>query len=410
MDFLKSIFISKSNEDTPESRLALVIPTYENFHLLMCVADLESELFRDCSRGLEGGAFTTATLLNRKRAKLSKGKNDIDALKDFINLKAEAYFAHCFLSKYNLDPSFDNTPALIKSASKERKCLYLHSMVQETLKEILPEFRECTGTLPDMTDYPVRKKTVNDTEQNSNSNSAGTLASESAVTIAENNSPPLHVSVATEGVEREIDKGTGKLYVCHICEYTTTLKTVMNAHVRVCSVESSEGLTSDSIMEVDTARTGSNDLTDYFWNYKSGEFYIDSIFKLMINYEKHGNGLGMYVISKSLLPLLHSLGHSNYSNSIHRFICRVLTSSTPREAILLIWERFFNRTGREGGNIFKDRRIEFRIRILKRLLQNLGPNLNTANIQKTNRVVDVKEKLLRHAKKSFGSHCKDWCT
>ena len=48
------------------------------------------------------------------------------------------------------------------------------------------------------------------------------------------------------------------------------------------------------------------------------------------------------------------------------------------------------------------RRVEFRIRILKRLIGNLGPNLNTANIQKINRVVDLKEKLLLHAKKAFG--------
>ena len=46
------------------------------------------------------------------------------------------------------------------------------------------------------------------------------------------------------------------------------------------------------------------------------------------------------------------------------------------------------------------RRVEFRIRILKRLIGNLGPNLNTANIQKINRVVDLKEKLLLHAKKA----------
>ena len=101
---------------------------------------------------------------------------------------------------------------------------------------------------------------------------------------------------------------------------------------------------------------------DYFWNYKCGEFYVDSLMLLMLNYEKQGHGVGMYIISKLVLPLLHSLGHWNYANSIHRFICRVLTSVTPREGLLMIWERFCNRKGGNGNNIFKDRRLEFRIR------------------------------------------------
>ena len=141
---------------------------------------------------------------------------------------------------------------------------------------------------------------------------------------------------------------------------------------------------------------------DYYYNYKAGEFFIDSIMKLMLNYEKYGNGVGMFIISKLLLPILHALGHSNYSNSIHRFICRVLSSTTPREALKLVWERFSNRSGKVGENIFKDRRVEFRIGILKKLLRNLGPNINTESIKKVNSVIDIKEKLFKHARDVHG--------
>ena len=110
----------------------------------------------------------------------------------------------------------------------------------------------------------------------------------------------------------------------------------------------------------------------------------------------------MFILSKLLLPVLHSLGHSNYSNTIHRFICRVLISTTPQEAQLLIWERFSNRTGRPNGNVFKDRRVEFRIRILKKLLKNLGHNLNSDNIKKVNDIIDIKEELYYHARKVHG--------
>ena len=46
--------LSKSDENTAEGSLAHIIPGHEYFHFLMCVADVESQLFRDCSRGLEG--------------------------------------------------------------------------------------------------------------------------------------------------------------------------------------------------------------------------------------------------------------------------------------------------------------------------------------------------------------------
>ena len=55
----------------------------------MVVADCESTLFRDTSKGLEGGAYFEATLVHRKEAKSGKGKNSIDALKDMILLKAD---------------------------------------------------------------------------------------------------------------------------------------------------------------------------------------------------------------------------------------------------------------------------------------------------------------------------------
>ena len=66
--------LSKSDENSAKNSLGLVIPGHEGFHFLMCLADVEAELFRNNTQGLEGGAFATATLLNRKKARLCKGK------------------------------------------------------------------------------------------------------------------------------------------------------------------------------------------------------------------------------------------------------------------------------------------------------------------------------------------------
>ena len=78
------IFFSKLDEPTEEGRLSFLIPQHEYFHQNFVVADCENTLFRDASRGLEGGYFFAASLLNRKNVKIKKGKDSIDDFKEFF--------------------------------------------------------------------------------------------------------------------------------------------------------------------------------------------------------------------------------------------------------------------------------------------------------------------------------------
>ena len=90
------------DEVNEKERLAFLLPSHELFHQSMVVADCESQLFRDNSRGLEGGAYFQATILQRKEAKTGKGKDSIDALSDMLLLKADVRFNHYFIMFYNL--------------------------------------------------------------------------------------------------------------------------------------------------------------------------------------------------------------------------------------------------------------------------------------------------------------------
>ena len=110
----------------------------------------------------------------------------------------------------------------------------------------------------------------------------------------------------------------------------------------------------------------------------------------------------MFIQCKMLLPILHGLKHNNYTNSIHRFITRVMCEATPKEALKLIHERFTNRTGKQGGNIFKDRKMEHRVGTLKSLINNIGSSYDQEHIQLVNKTVDVKEELYHTTKLSHG--------
>ena len=68
----------------------------------------------------------------------------------------------------------------------------------------------------------------------------------------------------------------------------------------------------------------------------------------------------------------------------------------------LVHERFSNRVGQPGKNIFRDRRMEFRIGITKKLIENLGPNFSDTTVQQVNHMVDVKEDLYIKTRLSHG--------
>ena len=159
---LKEIFIaltfqSKTDEKTETEGLGYLLPAHEYFHQSMVVADCESELFRDGSRGLHGGAFFVATLLNRKEAKTARGKDNIDSLKDLILLKVDARFCHYYISRNNLDPEVDNTPDNVKESSVDEKVNFLHMQVAEVLRELLPYFKKCSLEDPLLHDHPLQE-------------------------------------------------------------------------------------------------------------------------------------------------------------------------------------------------------------------------------------------------------------
>ena len=150
------IFFSKTDEINKDESLGFILPQHEYFHQSMVLADCESELFRDCSRGLEGGSYFVATILNRREAKTQKGKDAIDPIKDYILLKSDARFCHFFINKFKLDPSFDNTPDGFKSTRPDEKELFLNKMVVEALKDLMPYFKESNFEDPQLQDHPLQ--------------------------------------------------------------------------------------------------------------------------------------------------------------------------------------------------------------------------------------------------------------
>ena len=421
------MFISKSDENTEEERLGYILPAHEYFHQSMVVADCENELIRDNSRGLEGGAFFAATILNRKEAKTGKGKDSIDSQKDFFLLKSDARFCQYFLYKYELDPNVDNSPDLLRAACNDKKEAFIHSKVAEALKDLLPYFKNCSCEDPHLKDHPLqegrrskyqvpRAPVIQETMQ------TPALIDEDAIHVTINqleNSLPevdlVNMNVEKISVALSATRST-TAFVCKICSFQSRFQTVCITHVKKCLGSQSSDIIEEpcredppqllfpnSIMDAADPEINDDDSKgDAFWNYKNAEFFMDAMFAISTSFEKYGDGLGCFILNKILLPVIHGMKHTNYSNSIHRFISRILSEATPKEALKLIHERFSNRKGKPGKNVFRDKRMEYRIGTAKKLIANLGPNFSQDAVQKVNSTLDIKEELFLATRMSHG--------
>ena len=423
--------LSKTDENTAEDSLGFILPAHEYFHQSMVVADCEKELFMDNSRGLEGGAFFAATILNRKDAKTMKGKDAIDSLKDFILLKSDARFCHYLIKKFNMDPSVDNTPDGMKTASFDEKEAFVHEYVEAALRDLIPFFRESSREDPQLIDHPLQEgRRVKYQRQKEYSRRESTMMEPDVIVPETVDQTVGQVQVPTPCNDEElldmymqkmslsISGSRSKiLYKCSICLFESRFRTVCITHIKTClpHTQHSVTATTDSgshaepdimaaadIVEIVDENAKETPLNDMYWNYKNCEFLLDSIFAITNTFERYGDGLGCFIVNKILLPILHGLRHSNYTNSIHRFITRVLCEATPKEALKLIHEKFSNRSGKPGKNINRDKRMEYRIGTAKKLISNLGPNFSPDAVQKVNKTLEVKEELFLTARKSHG--------
>ena len=392
----------------------------------MVIADCHNELFRDCSRGLDGGAFFAATILNRKDAKSKKGKDAIDALKDFILLKGDARFCQYFIFKYNLDPSFDNTPESIKKSSPLQKEEFVHQKVEEALRDLIPYFRTCSYEDPQLTDHPLQDgrrakfQPVVDSARKTSSMEHPMEIGDDIVqaTFQQLQQTLQNQDLVTHNLEEVFLKLSGsrtrKVFRCKLCEFESKFRTVCVSHIENCLSSTELPAPEDVSVVVELERDVSSPtdkepeekddeiIDDMFWNYKCSEFFLDAIFAVTANFENYGDGLGCFIVNKIILPVVHGLKHSNYSTSIHRFITRILCEATPREGLKLIHERFSNRVGKSGHNIHRDRRMEYRIGAAKTLIENLGPNFSQEAVQQVNHTLDIKEELFRCTRISHG--------
>jgi hypothetical protein len=113
-------------------------------------------------------------------------------------------------------------------------------------------------------------------------------------------------------------------------------------------------------------------------------------FLFLIDCQKEGNGLDCYLLQKSLLKVIHSTGHKNYSTAISSFKLNILADSDPQFSHRYMWN---TSAGRAGALMPRDQKQEHINRYLKDSFKSLGVNLNPKTAERINKSADIGQKL-----------------
>ena len=99
-----------------------------------------------------------------------------------------------------------------------------------------------------------------------------------------------------------------------------------------------------------------------------------------------GGGERVFLCWKFFLPIFRAARKSNYAIEAITYLAEASVLLPPRLREQLLWSRFVNATGREGGNIVADLHMEHLNRTVKGALGNQFSNLHSGAILQTGRI------------------------
>lgn len=175
-----------------------------------------------------------------------KGKDAVEAFREFFLLKADATFCNFFLHKYELNDQIDNTPKHLRKAPADQKRKYLHQMVAEALQDLMPYFKDAKIGCSLLADFPLSagRRKEDQTEPNSNIctdvlETQSVIDSEIVEAIATQiqHKDDHQILIEKHLVESSSPVSSSrnrKLFSCSICSYESKYEAICISHIEMC--------------------------------------------------------------------------------------------------------------------------------------------------------------------------------
>jgi hypothetical protein len=120
---------------------------------------------------------------------------------------------------------------------------------------------------------------------------------------------------------------------------------------------------------------------DHINNYHTARLTFGLIMMLFTDSVKEGNSKQLLSCLKIFLLLLHTHHRVKYAYALLLFLAKIKSVLPEGIAFELIHDRFFNSSGKPGGNIPLDLRMEHLNKLLKCGLKQLGANISEESAQ-----------------------------
>ncbi len=138
---------------------------------------------------------------------------------------------------------------------------------------------------------------------------------------------------------------------------------------------------------------------DFKKNYHTARLTFGLLIMLFSDAVKEGDPRRLIRSIKIALLFLYTYGRVKYAYVVLLFLAKIYAILPTGMAFELVHNRFFNATGKAGGNIPLDLRMEHLNKLLKIALKQLGSNVSEAAAQRIARALTGLERLVHNVDK-----------
>lgn len=139
-----------------------------------------------------------------------------------------------------------------------------------------------------------------------------------------------------------------------------------------------------------------NQKEDWKKNYHTARLIFGLLIMLLTDAVREGDPKRLLICIKVALPILYTNHRVKYSYVVLLFLAKLYAILPNGMAFDLIHNRFFNSSGKPGGNIPLDLRMEHLNKLLKIALRQLGSNINESSAQRIAKGLEGLEDLVKN--------------
>lgn len=151
---------------------------------------------------------------------------------------------------------------------------------------------------------------------------------------------------------------------------------------------------SEDLVQDEHADAGFEDKEDGVHNYHCARLTFGLLMMCFSDSVKEGDSARLLKFLKVAVLMLHSYGRVKYAYVVLLFLAKIYAILSEKHSFEVLQNRYFNNSGKAGGNVPLDLRMEHLNKLLKIALKQLGSNITEDAAQRIAKSLSTLEDVL----------------